>query len=460
MYNMNMSEPVPRDREAVVEDVRRSGSGKVKVAVADVDGILRGKYVHVDKFASAVDSGIGFSVFGTDMADRPYEDGYASGRRLGFPDSTVQLDLATYRRVPWDGDVPFFLGHFVRADGSAHPLCPRQVLKRVLARADAMGLRVVAGTEYEFVNFRETPESWARKGGVRPTPITHGMIGYSLVEANQHRDYIAALMDETSRFRVPLESVHTETGPGVYEAAILHGDALESADRAILFKDACKQIAMRFGIMPSFMAKWSPRYPGSAGHVHQSVTDGERNLFHDPAGRHGGMSRLFESYLAGQLRYLFELAPMFWPTINSYKRLVDGFWAPVKATWGLDNRTAAFRVLAGSPSATRIETRCPGADSNAYLALAACIAAGLAGIEEKLELTVPPIQGDNEGGEEALRAPRTLIETTRVFHASRLARDWFGDAFVAYFADTREQEWREWLDAVTDWEMRRYFEVI
>ena len=457
---MNMSEPVPGDRSQVLQAVRETGAGKVKVAVADVDGILRGKYVHVDKFASALDGGIGFSVFGTDLADRPYDEGYASGRRLGFPDATVQLDLSTYRRVPWDADVPFFLGNFVRADGSPHPLCPRQVLKGVLARARDMGFTVVAGSEYEFVNFRETPESWARKRGVRPEPITHGMIGYSLVEANQHRDYIAALMDETSRFRVPLESMHTETGPGVYEAAILHGDALEAADRAILFKDAAKQIAMRFGIMPSFMAKWHPKYPGSAGHVHQSLSDGERNVFHDPKGPYGGMSKIFQHYLAGQLAYLFELAPMFWPTINSYKRLVDGFWAPVRGTWGIDNRTAAFRVLTGSSSGTRIETRCPGADSNAYLALAACIAAGLAGIEEKLELTTPPIEGDNQGGEAAVRAPRTLIETTRIFHASRLARDWFGAPFVAYFAATREQEWREWLDAVTDWEMRRYFEVI
>jgi len=457
---MTRREEIPGDREAILEAVRTSGGGKVKVAVADIDGILRGKYVHVDKFFSAVDGGIGFSVFGTDLTDRPYDEGYASGRRLGFPDATVELDLDTFRRVPWDGDVPFFLGNFVKNDGSPHPLCPRQVLKRVLARAERMGFTVVAGSEYEFVNFKETPETWAAKKGSKPTPITHGMIGYSLVEANMHRDYIAALMDEANRFGIPLESLHTETGPGVYEAAILFGGALEAADRAILFKDAAKEIASRFGIMPSFMAKWHPKYPGSAGHIHQSLSDGSRNVFHDPAGRFGGMSRIFESYIAGQLRYLFEFAPMFWPTINSYKRLVDGFWAPVKATWGLDNRTAAFRVLTGSPKSTRVETRCPGADSNAYLAMAACVAAGLAGIEEGLELAAPPIRGDNEGADEAVRAPRTLIETTRVFHASRLAREWFGDAFVAYFAATREQEWREWLDAVTDWELRRYFEVI
>jgi len=455
---MNKPERIPEERLRILEAVRTGGGAKVKVAVADVDGILRGKYVHKDKFFSAVDGGIGFSVFGTDLNDRPYEDGYASGRRLGFPDATVELDLDTYRTVPWDDNVPFFLGNFVRSDGSPHPLCPRQVLKGVLARAEKMGFKVLAGSEYEFVNFHEAPQG-GRKG-FRPEPITHGMIGYSLVEANMHREYIAALMDETSRFGIPLESLHTETGPGVYEAAILFGDALVAADRAILFKDTAKQIGKRFGIMPSFIAKWHPKYPGNAGHIHQSLSDGSRNVFHDENGRYGGMSRLFESYLAGQLHYLLELGPMFWPTVNSYKRLVDGFWAPVRATWGLDNRTAAFRVLSGSPNSTRVETRCPGADSNAYLAMAACIAAGLAGIEENLQLTATPIHGDNEGCPDAPRAPRTLIETTRIFHASRLARDWFGDAFVAYFAATREQEWREWLDAVTDWELRRYAEII
>jgi glutamine synthetase len=172
------------------------------------------------------------------------------------------------------------------------------------------------------------------------------------------------------------------------------------------------------------------------------------------------MSKLFESYLAGQVAHLLEAAPMFWPTINSYKRLVDGFWAPVKPTWGVDNRTASFRVLSGSPKSTRLETRSPGADANPYLAVAACLAAGLQGVERKLKLTAKPIAGTNVGGENVPRAPRTLIETTQAFRRSEFARDWFGDAFVDHFASTREWEWRHWQDAVTDWELRRYFEII
>jgi len=273
------------------------------------------------------------------------------------------------------------------------------------------------------------------------------------------RGFFNALMDEMGAFGVPIEGLHTETGPGVYEAAIAFSGALESADRAILFKTGAKEIGKRFGVMPSFMAKWSASYPGCSGHIHQSLTDGKRNLFFDAASARS-MSPLFESYLAGQLQALMQFAPMFWPTVNSYKRLVDGFWAPVKPTWGIDNRTASFRVIAGSPKSTRLETRCPGADVNPYLAMAAVIAAGLHGVEQGLKLTTPPITGTNQGAENVPRAPRSLIETTRVFKASDLARDWFGDLFVDHFAATRDWEWRQWQDAVTDWELKRYFEII
>jgi len=457
---MSRSEPIPQGVAAILDAVHETGTSRVKVAVCDVEGVLRGKYLHVDRLAAATEEGLGFDVLGTDIADRPWDDDFASGRRLGFPDSTVRLDLSTYRQVPWDDNVPFFLGEFTRADGSPHPLCPRQVLRRVLARAAAMSYRVMVGMEFEFFNFHETPQSWARKEGGRPEPITQGKWGYSLLRANAHRDYFAALMEETSRFRVPLESLHTENGPGVYEAAILYGDALEAADRAVLFKAAAKEIAARFGIMPSFMAKWHHRYPGCSGHIHQSLSMDGRNVFHDANGPHGGVSRLFESYLAGQVGILMEFGPMIWPTVNSYKRLVDGFFAPTRATWGVDNRTAAFRVLAGSPASTRVETRMPGSDVNPYLAIAAVVAAGLEGVARGLELTAPPVTGDNQGAEGAVRVPRTLVDSTRAFHASRPARDWFGDDFVSYFAQTRELELRQYLDAVTDWERQRYFEIV
>jgi glutamine synthetase len=289
------------------------------------------------------------------------------------------------------------------------------------------------------------------------------MFGYSLLRSNANREYFNALMDQMLLFRVPIEGLHTETGPGVYEAAIQFSDALECADRGVLFKSGAKEIGASYGITPSFMAKWSAEYPGCSGHVHQSLTDGKKNLFFDEGSQKtgkSGMSKLFESFLAGQIAVLMEFAPMFWPTVNSYKRLVDGFWAPVKPTWAIDNRTASFRVILGSPKSTRLETRCPGSDINPYLAVAALLAAGLHGIEKKMKLTAPPITGTNQGAENIPRAPRSLKETTDIFRRSDTARDWFGDTFVDHFAATRDWEWRQWQDAVTDWELKRYFEVI
>jgi glutamine synthetase len=445
--------------------VRSTGTGKVKVAVSDIDGVLRGKYLHIDKFMGAAQphpaGGFGFCdvVFGWDCGDQTYDNATLTGWQHGFPDALARLDLDTYRRVPWDDGVPFFLGDFVQPEGAPSPICPRQTLKRVLARADKLGVRVMTGMEFEWFNFAETPQSWAAKQGVGPDPITPGMFGYSLLRMNHSREFFKALMDEMPAFGVPIEGLHTETGPGVYEVAIAFGEALEQADRSILFKTGAKEIGARFGIMPSFMAKWSAKYPGCSGHIHQSLSDGKTNLFYD-AKAPRRMSPLFESYLAGQVGFLMEMAPMFWPTINSYKRLVDGFWAPVKPTWGMDNRTASFRVIAGSPKATRLETRCPGADVNPYLAMAAVVAAGLHGVERGLKLAAPPITGTNEGAEHIPRAPRTLIETTRIFRQSDVARDFLGDAFVDHYAATREWEWRQWLDGVTDWELKRYFEII
>jgi glutamine synthetase len=441
--------------------VRQSDTTKVKVAVSDIDGILRGKYLHRDKFFGAADGGFGFCdvVFGWDSGDQVYDNTQVTGWHHGFPDALARIDLDTARHVPWDGGVPFFLGEFVKPDGSPYPVCPRQTLKRVLARAEKLGFAVMAGMEFEWFNFAETPQSWAAKKGVGPENLTPGMFGYSLLRMADNREFFNALMDEMAAFGVPIEGLHTETGPGVYEAAITFSGALEAADRAILFKTGAKEIGKRFHIMPSFMAKWSQHYPGCSGHIHQSLSDGKSNLFFDGKSKRS-MSKLFESYLAGQVACLMEFAPMFWPTINSYKRLVDGFWAPVKPTWGLDNRTASFRVIAGSPKSTRLETRCPGADVNPYLAMAAVVAAGMHGVEKGLKLTAPPITGTNQGAENIPRAPRSLIRTTHNFKESKVARDWLGDTFVEHFAATREWEHRQWQDAVTDWEMKRYFEII
>jgi glutamine synthetase len=278
---------------------------------------------------------------------------------------------------------------------------------------------------------------------------------------NQSREFLNALFDEMAAFRVPIEGLHTETGPGVFEAAILYSDPLEAADRAVLFKTGAREIGHRFGILPTFMAKWNAELPGCSGHIHQSLWNADRtqNLFFDERHPHK-MSPLFESYVAGQLHCLGELLPLFAPTINSYKRLVEGAWAPTKANWGVDNRTTALRVIPGSAKSTRLETRVNGSDTNPYLALAAALASGLYGIERKLKLPAGPVVGSGYADEVAPRLPRNLAEATERLEQSELARELLGAEFVEHFVATRKWEARQWSRAVTSWELQRYFEII
>jgi glutamine synthetase len=328
-----------------------------------------------------------------------------------------------------------------------------------VGRAAARGLTPRSGVEYEWFNFKETPQSLAEKGHSLPQPLTPGMFGYSLLRLGHNRPYFTALFDELAAFGVPLEALHTETGPGVFEAAIVYGDALEAADRGVLFKTAVKEIAQRFGVMPTFMARWNAQLPGCGCHLHQSVWSEGRNLF-DDEGDPLRMSRMFKSYLAGMMRALPDLLPFFAPTVNSYKRLVEGYWAPTRVTWGVDNRTVAFRVIPGGPKATRVEVRVPGADINAYLAMAASVAAGLWGIEQDLPLEQAPVTGSGYQDEKAVKLPRTLQEATERLDRSALARELLGAEFVDHFVRTREWEWRQAQQAVTDWELKRYFEII
>ena len=448
---------------AVRARIAASKAGKVKVAITDIDGILRGKYINRQKLESALEGGFGFCnvIFGWDAADVCYDAAAYTGWHSGYPDAHARLDLGTYREVPWDRNVPFLLGEFVDEAGAPLGVCPRQTLKRVLARAAQAGFAPFTSLEYEFFHFRETAQSLAQKGFTDPAPISPGMFGYSLLRLGQSREYVNALFDEMGAFGVPIEGLHTETGPGVMEVAILYSQALEAADRAVLFKSGAKEIGFRFGIMPSFMAKWNAELPGCSGHIHQSLWDaaGKKNLFHD-ARDPAQMSALFKSYLAGQLRALPELLPLYAPTVNSYKRLVEGAWAPTRANWGVDNRTTALRVIPGGAKATRVETRVGGSDANPYLALAAAIGSGLWGIEQKLKLEASPISGSGYADQTAPVLPRNLAEATARFEASALARELFGDAFVEHFVTSRRWEWRQFSKAVTDWETKRYFEII
>jgi glutamine synthetase len=301
----------------------------------------------------------------------------------------------------------------------------------------------------------------ADKGYTAPQPLTPGMFGYSVLRMNQNQPFLNALFDEMAAFRVPVEGLHTETGPGVFEAAILYDHPLESADRAVLFKTGAREIGHRFGIMPTFMAKWNADLPGCSGHVHQSLwdKDGNTNLFFDDK-RPNKMSALFESYLAGQMALMPELLPFYAPTVNSYKRLTEGAWAPTKVNFGIDNRTTALRVIPGSPKSTRLETRVNGSDTNPYLSLAAALGSGLYGIEKQLKLPRGPVSGSGYADTQAPALPRSLDEATRKLEESSVARELFGEEFVDHFVASRKWEWRQWNRAVTNWELARYFEII
>jgi glutamine synthetase len=329
----------------------------------------------------------------------------------------------------------------------------------VIRQAAAEGYTAFFSQEFEWFNFIAASDDPAHRSFAALKPMTQGMFGYSILRASQGSTYFHALFDELKKFGVPLEGLHTETGPGVYEAAILYSEVLEAADRAVLFKSGVKEIAYRHGVLPTFMAKVSETLPGCSGHVHQSLWKDGVNLFYDPAAS-AGMSSLMQSYMAGQLYCLPHILPMVAPTVNSYKRLVEGAWAPTTLTWAVDNRTTALRALPGSASSTRLETRVVGSDANPYLAMAACLAAGLYGVRKGLALNVAATKGNGYADKSNGVLPRNLWEATQAMKVSPLARELFGEAFADHFVRTREWEWRQFGRVVTDWELKRYFEII
>lgn len=448
----------------ILEYVKDHPSGKVKIAFADIDGVLRGKYISSEKFFSSIESGLGFCnvIFGWDAGDVVYDNVKYTGWHTGYPDCPGLLDINTFRTIPWENDVPFFLGDLTDEKRAPSPVCPRQLLKKIKHRANELGYSPFFSQEFEWYNFAETPQTANDKQFKNLAPLTPGMFGYSLLRSSSENPYFNDLFDWLKKFGVPLEGIHTETGPGTYEAAITYSDILEAADRAVLFKTAVKEIAYRHGILATFMAKINENLPGCGGHVHQSLWDrvAKKNLFYSEKDS-SKMSELAKNYLAGQLYCLPHILPMFAPTINSYKRLVEGAWAPTTLTWGMDNRTVALRVLSGNNSKScRLEMRVIGSDVNPYLAMAGCLAAGLYGIENKLKLKQPATVGNGYEDYSNGVLPSTLMEATQQMKTSKIAKELFGEEFVEHFTQTREWEWRQHLKAVTDWEYKRYFEII
>ena len=453
----------------LLEKLNRNKIDKIKLGIFDVDGIMRGKYINMKKFESALEKGFGFCdvVFGWDTADELYDQPTVTGWHTGFPDAPAKIDVGTFRKIPWEPGTALFIADFEYPDGSPYPACPRQLCKTVLHKADAMGYKVKSAFEYEFFLFDETPHTVREKKYENLAPFTPGMFGYSILRSSVHSELYHDLIDTCREMDMELEGVHTETGPGVLEACISVDNGLAAADKAALFKTFAKVLVQRRELMATFMAKWSPDYPGQSGHLHQSLwyKDGSNAFYHDTKALH--MSDTFRHYLAGQLRLLPEVLPMIAPTVNSYTRMIKGFWAPTHSNWGLDNRTCAIRVIPGSPKSHRLEYRIAAADGNPYLALAASIACGLYGIEHKLELP-PGVVGnayDLKTSPENANLPETLESSTAAFHQSSVMRELFGAGWVDHFSLTRKWEAQCYDvqkkgDPDWRWMLDRYFEII
>ncbi|SGY89546.1 Glutamine synthetase [Moritella viscosa] len=453
----------PREVKTVADAkhiIDQRGLSHVKVGLFDADGVMRGKYMSKEKFFSSLDNGFSFCdvVLGWDSKDQLYDNVEFTGWHTGYPDAPVRILPETCRNLPAEGDMLLFIAEFSE---HAEAVCPRGTLRRVLDRADRMGFDVIAAFEYEFFMFKETPESVREKGYKNLTPLTPDCFGYSMIRNSVHADLHHQIMALGEEMDFPLESLHTETGPGVLEAAIAYDGAQDAADKAALFKTFIKVWAQRNNLMATFMAKWSSDWPGQSGHIHISLKDKTgKAVFHAPNNAYN-MSDTQRQFLAGQQKYMPEFLSMIAPTVNSYSRMVPGLWAPLDATWGVENRTTALRVIPGAAKSQRIEYRLGSADANPYLALAAALASGLMGIEQKLE---PHAQVKGNAYEqdhpEALSLPRTLFDAARKLKRSEAAKELFGQAFVQHYAATREWEEREFRKQVTDWELERYFEII
>ncbi|KAG5933442.1 hypothetical protein E4U60_004484 [Claviceps pazoutovae] len=463
-----------------------SNDACVKLAGIDVDGILRGKLVSKNKFLSVAEDGFGFCsvIFGWDMHDRTYlKELKVSNAENGYRDMLAIPDLSTFRRIPWENNIPFFLVNFFDAE-TKEPIaaCSRGLLKTQLEKVQAKGYGAMAGAEYEFYTFRSPDSSSASPAAflLQNPPdqlpsLTEGMFGYSLTRPVHTKDWYYDVYSTCAKFSCDIEGWHTESGPGVYEAALEFGEIAQMADRASLFKYVVKSVAVGHGITPCFMAKPRQGLPGNSGHMHVSIVDkAGKNLFaRDTMDENAewaditALSDLGRHFLAGLLEGLPDIMPMLAPTVNSYKRLVENFWAPVTVSWGLEHRSASIRLISPPTSkagATRFEIRTPGADSNPYFVLAAIMGCGWRGVEKKLEIPCPPLaRGQETGGSSDVgeRLAKSLKEATaRFMHKDSIAREIFGDDFVEHFGGTRENEVRLFDEAVTDWEIKRYIETV
>jgi glutamine synthetase len=428
----------------------------VLLAMADMQGRLQGKRCHVRHFLDEVlhhNAEACNYLLAVDV-DMNTVDGYAmSSWEQGYGDFVLRPDLATLRPVPWHEGTALVHCDVEWEDGTPVAASPRQVLRRQLDRLDDIGLVAHVGTELELIVFRDSYEQAWTSGYRGLEPANQYNVDYSLTGTARIEHLLRRIRNGMAGAGMLVESAKGECNLGQHEIAFRFAEALTTCDNHALYKSGAKEIAAQEGMSITFMAKFDER-EGNSCHIHLSVRSPDGEPVMAGEGEHG-FSPLMEHFVAGQLACLHELTLLAAPNINSYKRYVDGSFAPTAIAWGLDNRTCALRVVGHGPG-LRVESRVPGGDVNPYLAVAAMVAAGLYGIEN--ELPLEPAFTGNAYHSDRPRVPGTLREAAAAFGESKLARAAFGDDVVAHYLNAARVEQAAFDAAVTDWELRRGFE--
>jgi glutamine synthetase len=440
-----------------------AADGRIDTVIAcmvDMQGRLIGKRFQVEFF---LDGGHEEThccnyLMANDIDMEPVPGYAAASWSQGYGDFVLKPDLATLRLIPWLEGTALVLCDVLDHHHRELPHSPRAILKRQLARLESRGYRAMFASELEFYLFDESHEAIHARNYQSPRTASLYPEDYHILQTTREEPVMRAIRRGLQAAGIAVENSKGEWGPGQEEINVRYADALTMADHHSIIKHACKEIALLQGRAVTFMAKWRYDYAGSSSHIHNSLwsADGGTPLFLEPAAEYG-MSPLMRSWVAGQVKHAAEITYFLAPYINSYKRFQAGTFAPTRAIWSRDNRTAGFRLCAEGTRGIRIECRIGGADLNPYLAFAALIAAGLAGIEQKLELP-PPFSGDAYHHADLSEIPKTLRAAAVALRGSRLLRDAFGDEVVEHYAHTADWEQLEYDRRVTDWELRRGFE--
>jgi len=446
--------------EKLKQQVEQGEVDTVLACLIDMQGRLLGKRFQANNFVENAwqETHCCDYLLATDLEMATPEGYAASSWQNGYGDYVMKPDLATLRPLPWlEGTVMVLcdvLDHHTHAEV---PHSPRAILKKQIARLSALGFELKTATELEFFLFEKGFDE-IRKSGFRDlTPISGYNEDYHILQTTKEEVVMRPLRNHLYGAGIPVENTKGEAEAGQEELNIRYAEAMACADHHSIAKHATKEIAWQHGHAATFLAKWDHNRVGSSAHIHQSLwtLDGECS-FYDP-NNDLGMSDIMRHYVAGLLKYTAETTYFLAPYINSYKRFAKGSFAPTKILWSVDNRTAGFRLCGENSKSIRIECRIGGADINPYLAIAAQLAAGIKGIEDKLELPAPA-KGDAYSNAKANDLPASLSEASDNLKKSKMLRDAFGDDVVDHYVRAATWEQEEFSRIVTDYEVARGFE--